>query len=52
MRRSVTMPNDAEGRHEAVEEIEISANGFVQKVEDRAKEGRVRRLRIIEPDDA
>jgi hypothetical protein len=44
------MPNDMDDRKKGVEEIEISANSLVQKVEDLAKEGRVRRLRIIEPD--
>ncbi|MFW5655628.1 MAG: DUF4342 domain-containing protein [Roseicyclus sp.] len=44
------MPSDPEKRQEAVEEIEISGNGLLQKVEDLAREGQVRRLRIIEPD--
>lgn len=44
------MSQDVERKEEAVEEIEVSANGLVQKVEDLAREGRVRRLRIIEPD--
>lgn len=33
-----------------VEEIEVSGDGLVKKVKELASEGRVRRLRIVEPD--
>ncbi len=43
-------PDSGPAKGDRVEEIEVSGDSLLQKVKDLAAEGKVRRLRIVEPD--